>query len=413
MLGACTYRFAPFAWILSFPVIPPISSWLGIFIPTSIGGVSLPVLFERPRSTKEGLDVSAAEKLPNSLGSNENSSAPPATLIERLRVLREIVSIEGNAILRAAQTLGVEAVRAAEMTANCEGCVVVTGVGKAGLVGKKLVATLASTGTPAHFLHPAEAVHGDLGRVRSSDVVWAISNSGRSEEVVRIAAHLREHSAGLIAITASNDNPLSAAANCTVAIGKHNEACPNGLAPTSSTAVMMAVGDGIAMLASRLRSFTPQDFAKYHPGGALGRKLASVDQIMRGLDACRIAPSDITVREAMVSASKNGRRTGAVMLVNASKQLVGIFTDSDLARILETRNDVALDESIANRMTANPTTATSGMLLQDALAVMSRRRISELPVLDSQNRPIGLIDITDIAGLLGDQDDPAILSFQP
>ncbi|WP_146594424.1 KpsF/GutQ family sugar-phosphate isomerase [Novipirellula galeiformis] len=357
--------------------------------------------------------MSAAEKLPNSLGSNENSSAPPATLIERLRVLREIVSIEGNAILRAAQTLGVEAVRAAEMTANCEGCVVVTGVGKAGLVGKKLVATLASTGTPAHFLHPAEAVHGDLGRVRSSDVVWAISNSGRSEEVVRIAAHLREHSAGLIAITASNDNPLSAAANCTVAIGKHNEACPNGLAPTSSTAVMMAVGDGIAMLASRLRSFTPQDFAKYHPGGALGRKLASVDQIMRGLDACRIAPSDITVREAMVSASKNGRRTGAVMLVNASKQLVGIFTDSDLARILETRNDVALDESIANRMTANPTTATSGMLLQDALAVMSRRRISELPVLDSQNRPIGLIDITDIAGLLGDQDDPAILSFQP
>ncbi|WP_442510912.1 KpsF/GutQ family sugar-phosphate isomerase [Novipirellula sp. SH528] len=356
--------------------------------------------------------MSAAEKLPIASALNEDHVSPPETLIERLRVLREIVSIEGHAILSAANTLGVDAVRAAEMTAECEGCVVVTGVGKAGLVGKKLVATLASTGTPAHFLHPAEAVHGDLGRVRSNDIVWAISNSGRSEEVVRIAPHLREHSAGLIAITASSDNPLAAAATCTVAIGKHNEACPNGLAPTSSTAVMMAVGDGIAMLASRLRSFTPQDFAKFHPGGALGRKLAKVDQIMRSLDACRIATCDITVREAMVQASKNGRRTGAVMLVNEAKQLVGIFTDSDLARILETRNDVALDESIANRMTVKPTTAASGMLLQDAMAIMSRRRISELPVLDAQNRPIGLIDITDIAGMLGSQDEPAILSFK-
>ncbi|GAA4443608.1 KpsF/GutQ family sugar-phosphate isomerase [Novipirellula rosea] len=356
--------------------------------------------------------MSAAEKLPIATTSVDTSVSLPETLIERLRILREIVSIEGHAILSAANTLGSDAVRAAEMTAQCEGSVMVTGVGKAGLVGKKLVATLASTGTPAHFLHPAEAVHGDLGRVRPHDLVWAISNSGRSEEVVRIAPHLREHSAGLIAITASTDNPLSAAATCTVAIGKHNEACPNGLAPTSSTAVMMAVGDGIAMLASRLRSFTPQDFAKFHPGGALGRKLATVDQIMRGLDACRIATSDITVREAMVRASKNGRRTGAVMLVNESKQLVGIFTDSDLARILETRNDIALDESIANRMTANPTTASSGMLLQDALAIMSRRRISELPVLDAHRRPIGLIDITDIAGMLGPQDEPAILSFK-
>ena len=133
---------------------------------------------------------------------------------------------------------------------------------------------------------------------------------------------------------------------------------------------------------------------------------------MRSLDACRIATCDITVREAMVQASKNGRRTGAVMLVNEAKQLVGIFTDSDLARILETRNDVALDESIANRMTVKPTTAASGMLLQDAMAIMSRRRISELPVLDAQNRPIGLIDITDIAGMLGSQDEPAILSFK-
>ncbi|WP_419193890.1 KpsF/GutQ family sugar-phosphate isomerase [Novipirellula herctigrandis] len=357
--------------------------------------------------------MSAAEKLSAHYETLENTDSivPPATLLERLRILRGIVSTEGNALLLAASQLDSEAVQAAEMTANCEGCVVVTGVGKAGIVGKKLVATLASTGTPAHFLHPAEAVHGDLGRVRENDLVWAISNSGRSEEVVRIAPHLRENSAGLIAITATAENPLADAANCIVAIGKHSEACPNGLAPTSSTAVMMAVGDAIAMLASQLRSFSPQDFARFHPGGALGQKLATVDQMMRNLDACRIAPPHITVREAMVRTSKNGRRTGAVMLVDQQGILVGIFTDSDLARLLETRNDTALDEPISERMTCQPTTVHSATLLQEAIAVMSRRHISELPVVDANSRPLGLIDITDVAAMLGDRDEPSILPF--
>jgi arabinose-5-phosphate isomerase len=319
------------------------------------------------------------------------------------------VATEGQAILSSAKSLTPEAVRAAELTANCDGCVVVTGVGKAGLVGQKLVATLASTGTPAHFLHPSEAVHGDLGRVRSNDLVWAISNSGRSEEVVRIASHLRAHSCGLIAITATEDNPLAAAANCVVAIGKHHEACPHGLAPTSSTAVMMAVGDGIAMLASRLRGFQPQDFARFHPGGSLGRKLATVDQIMRPSEACRITSEETTVRGAMVTCSRTGRRTGAVMLVDEQGQLAGIFTDSDLARLLENREDDALDQSIANRMTRNPTTIQAGTLLQEAIAVMSKRRISELPVLDQQDRPLGLLDITDVVALTDDQDRAAIL----
>ena len=323
----------------------------------------------------------------------------PSTLLERLRLLRDCVIAEGNAILQSADSLSDQAVRAAEMTAACSGCVLVTGVGKAGLVGQKLVATLASTGTPAHFLHPAEAVHGDLGRVRDCDLVWAISNSGRSEEVVRISSHLRENSSGLIAITANEDNPLAVAADCVVAIGKHHEACPNGLAPTSSTAVMMAVGDGIAMLASRLRSFTPQDFARFHPGGALGRKLATVDHIMRPLEACRIASKNASVRGAMITASRSPRRTGAVMLVEDDGRLAGLFTDSDLARLLETRDDAALDQPIASRMTANPSTAKQGSLLSDAMAVMSHLRISELPVIDLAHRPIGLLDITDLVSL--------------
>ncbi|KAA1258546.1 Arabinose 5-phosphate isomerase KpsF [Rubripirellula obstinata] len=323
----------------------------------------------------------------------------PATLIERLAAIRQIVADEGHALIATSKSLSPQAVTAAEMTANCQGNVVVTGVGKAGLVGQKLVATLASTGSPAHFLHPTEAIHGDLGRVRDNDVVWALSNSGRSEEVVQIASHLRCHSAGLIAITASDDNPLAAAADVVVAIGKHDEACVHGLAPTTSTTVMMAVGDAIAMLASRLRKFTPQDFAKFHPGGALGKKLANVHQIMRPLAQCRIADQQTTIRQAMVSQTKTGRRTGAIMLVDDNKNLCGIFTDSDLARLLESRDESALDRPIADRMTASPTTVDSDMLLQDAIAMMSKRRISELPVVDADGKPVGLVDITDVIGL--------------
>ena len=339
------------------------------------------------------------------------SSSIPRTPIERLRAVRQFVAAEGVAIEQAAANLSLAAVNAAEMTAACEGSIVVTGVGKAGLVGQKLVATLASTGSPAHFLHPSEAVHGDLGRVRTKDLVWAISNSGRSEEVVRIGPHLRQHSTGLVAITATEDNPLAAIADCVVAIGKHTEACPNGLAPTSSTAVMMAVGDAIAMLASQLRGFTPQDFARYHPGGALGRKLATVDQIMRPISICRIASTNDSVREAMVTRSKSGRRTGAVMLVDDQQRLCGIFTDSDLAKLLESKNDNALDDLIANQMSFEPTTAKPATLLQDAIAIMSHRKISELPIVDDHQRPVGLVDITDLVSLTDSTEFPATLAM--
>ena len=362
-----------------------------------------------PRCTKEGLALSGHKRQSQHALATDVSA--PASLLERLRLLRSHVSTEGQAIVSASSSLGPEAVVAAELTAACEGCVVVTGVGKAGLVGQKLVATLASTGSPAHFLHPTEAVHGDLGRVRKCDLVWAISNSGRSEEVVRIAPHLRANSSGLISITADHDNPLAVASDCSVAIGKHEEACPNGLAPTASTAVMMAVGDGIAMLASQLRSFTAQDFARFHPGGALGRKLTDVDHVMRPLAVCRVASSGVSIRAAMVATSQSGRRTGAVMLVDEHGKLAGLFTDSDLARLLEAREETALDAAIDSRMTVNPSTALSGSQLQDAMALMSQRRISELPVVDDQSKPVGLLDITDLVSLTEARQGPATLPF--
>nr|WP_182867839.1 KpsF/GutQ family sugar-phosphate isomerase [Rhodopirellula sp. JC639] len=326
-------------------------------------------------------------------------STAPETPLERLRTIRETISREAAALARTAETIGPSAVRAAELTAACSGNVVVTGVGKAGLVGKKLVATLASTGTPAHFLHPTEAVHGDFGRVKHDDLVWAFSNSGRSEEVTQIASQLRRQGAGLISFTADDDNPLASASTCSVVYGRHAEACPHGLAPTSSTTVMMAVGDAVALLASQLRDFTARDFAKFHPGGALGRKLANVGQLMRPLDCCRVAEQSVTIRQCMVSCSISGRRSGAVMLTNDDGQLTGIFTDSDLARLLESRCEEALDGPIASKMTLDPHCVAPQTLLSDAIALLSELRISELPVVDSERRPVGMLDITDLIAL--------------
>ncbi|MEO1527299.1 MAG: KpsF/GutQ family sugar-phosphate isomerase [Planctomycetota bacterium] len=334
-----------------------------------------------------------------SIVGHEPPDVVPPTRLERLRLIRETIAAEAAAVAEAGKNLGPAAVEAAELTAACQGSVVVTGVGKAGLVGQKLVATLASTGTPSHFLHPTEAIHGDLGRVGTSDVVWAISNSGRSEEVTRIAPQLRRQASALISFTADEDNPLAASADCRVAFGKYTEACPLELAPTSSTSVMMAVGDAVAMLTSRLREFTASDFARFHPGGALGRKLAAAKQMMRPIEACRVANQSTSIRECLSASSIEGRRSGAILLTDDAGVLTGIFTDSDLARLLESRCEDALDGPIHARMTCDPHCTGPDTLLSDVIALLSQLRLSELPVIDSARRPLGVIDITDLIAL--------------
>jgi arabinose-5-phosphate isomerase len=316
-----------------------------------------------------------------------------------LRLIRQAVAAEAAALVSVSKSIGPAAVKAAELTASCGGSVVVTGVGKAGLVGQKLVATLASTGTPAHFLHPTEAVHGDFGRVRPDDLVWALSNSGRSEEVTRIASQLRRQGSALVSFTADDDNPLAAVANCKVVYGRHAEACPHGLAPTSSTTVMMAVGDAVSLLASQIRQFSASDFARFHPGGALGRKLSKVSQLMRPLESCRVSDQSVTIRQCMISCSKSGRRSGAVMLTDEKGRLAGIFTDSDLARLLESRHEDALEGAIGSSMTVDPHCVAPETLLSDAIALLSQLRISELPVVDEDRRPLGMVDITDLIAL--------------
>jgi len=329
-------------------------------------------------------------------GVSEMAIELPSTPLEGLRTIREVVAVEAAALARVSQSLGGEAVEAAERIAACTGCIVVTGVGKAGWVGQKLVATLGSTGNRAHFLHPSEAIHGDLGRVGAEDLVLAISNSGRSEEVLRIAPHLRHHSAGLIALTGNRNNPLAEMADLVVPVGDHAEADPLGLAPTTSTTVMMAVGDAIAVWASRLVGFRSTDFARFHPGGSLGYKLAPVNRLMRPLDQCRTAAATATVRETMVATGRTGRRTGAVMLLDVAGRIVGLFTDSDLARLLESRREDLLDANIADVMTTRFTKVESGMLLVEAIEILRDRRISELPVVAADGRPLGLLDITDV-----------------
>lgn len=328
---------------------------------------------------------------------------PLETALERLRFAREIVRSEADVLQTISKTLSMDAVRAAEISAEAKGLVVVTGIGKAGLIGRKLVATLASTGTPAQFLHPSEAIHGDLGMVRQDDVVWALSNSGRSDEILQILPALRQQASYLIALTSSADNPLAAASDCVVCLGKHDEACSLGLAPSCSTTAMLAVGDAIALLASQLRGFSRHDFARYHPGGSLGKKLTKVEQLMRPLSECRIATATSTVRETIAPSApqtnQTARRTGAVMLVDGDGRLAGLFTDSDLARMLQRRHDNLLDGPIEEVMTKQVQTVQSGTLLGEAISLLAGRKISELPVLDPSGRPVGLLDITDVVSL--------------
>lgn len=320
----------------------------------------------------------------------------PGAVAPTLESMRRLVRQEARSVLDAAEQLSAPALSAAEQTAACTGAVIVTGVGKAGLVGQKLVATLASTGTPAHFLHPSEAVHGDLGRVQKGDVVWAISNSGRSDEVVRIAQTLKDLAGTLISLTASTNNPLAEIADITVTVGRHDEIDQGGLAPTSSTAVIMAIGDAIAITASQLRGFEARDFAKFHPGGSLGQQLQHAHDVMREPRQCRLSFRDATVRDAVTTTSMTGRCTGAVMVVDEHQKLLGVFTDTDLARLLARTDVDALSDPISDHMTSPCQHIAAGATFGEVAELLQRYHISELPVVDADGRVVGLIDRTDL-----------------
>ena len=344
-----------------------------------------------------------------------HSSSPPSLLTpaDQLAYARQIIQMEAEAVESLARRLDTEFCRAIQELYYCPGNVIVTGIGKAGLIGQKIAATLASTGTRAHFLNAAEAVHGDLGRIQASDVVLILSQSGETAEVIRLLPSLAALALPVIAITGRRNSTLGRAARVTIDIGPLKEACSLGLAPSTSTTAMLAIGDALALVVSRMRSFGREDFARNHPGGSLGLRLAKVDQHMRPLAECRVAVCSQSVRQVFTERRSPGRRTGAIMIVDPDGILRGIFTDSDLARLFESRRDDALDGSIRQVMTRQPTTVPAGSMMTDAVEIMAERKISELPVVDAAGRPVGLIDITDFVALVPEGSLDGILSAEP
>jgi arabinose-5-phosphate isomerase len=327
----------------------------------------------------------------------------PADAPDRLSYARQIVRAEAAALELAAGRLGPSFEQAVELllpvTGSSAGRVALTGTGKSADVGQKLAGTLNSTGTRAYVLDATRAVHGDLGMVHPHDVALVLSHSGESEEIVRLLGPLRKLVRALIALTGNAAGTLARKADAALVYGPLDEVCPLGLAPSASTTAMLALGDALAFVLSRERAFTPEDFARYHPAGSLGRKLLKVEDVMRQGADLRLAPAGESVRAVFACARRAGRRTGAIMLVDEAGRLSGLFTDSDLARLIEARRDTALDRPVAEVMTADPLTLPLGARVGEALALFGRHKISELPVVDPQGRPAGLLDITDLIGM--------------
>jgi arabinose-5-phosphate isomerase len=322
---------------------------------------------------------------------------PPAP--RSLEFARQILRAEATALTEVAERLDDGFVRAVDLLAACRGRVGVTGVGKSADVAGKIVGTMNSTGTRAYLLDATKAVHGDLGMVHPDDVVLVLSHSGESEEIVRLLGPLRNLAAAMVALTGAIHGTLARAATVALVYGAVVETCPLALAPSTSTTVMLALGDALAFVLSDRRAFSAEEFARYHPAGSLGRKLALVETLMRTGHEVRLAPADETVRDVFARTRSSGRRTGAVMLTETDGRLCGLFTDSDLARLFESRGDDAIDRPIREVMTPEPITLPVGTRVAEALEVMRRFKISELPVVDGDGRPVGLLDITDLIGI--------------
>ncbi|MHC4248641.1 MAG: KpsF/GutQ family sugar-phosphate isomerase [Planctomycetota bacterium] len=278
------------------------------------------------------------------------------------------------------------------------GRLVVTGVGKAGKIADKLVATFASTGTPALWLNPTDALHGDLGMVSPRDVVMVLSNSGKTAEILRLIPHLRKIGAPTVVVTGDPGSPLAAPENADVVIpmGKVEEAGELGLAPSSSTTAMLALGDALALTVQKARQFTGDRFARFHPAGELARKAVRVRDIMRSGDRVPTCAPETTVHEAVKLISES--HSGSVSILDAEGRLAGIFTDGDFRRVCALDGGV-LGSAVSGVMTPDPKRIAPDRLVGEAMALMRDKKINELPVVDGEGRVIGLVDIQDIVGL--------------
>ncbi len=320
--------------------------------------------------------------------------------INVIKRAKEVLEIEAQAIKLLKGRLGKSFTKAVELILKCKGRVVVSGMGKTGIIAQKFSATLASTGTPSLFLHTAEAIHGDLGKVTADDIVIILSNSGSTEEMRQLLPILKKIGSPIISLTGNTKSILAKYSDVVLDVSVKKEACPLGLAPTASTTASLAMADALAVCLLERKSFKEKDFAFFHPGGALGRRLLlTVEDIMRCGQANAIVEENKKVSQVLFAITR--ARAGSAIVVDKQGKLKGIFTDGDLRRHLESDMDLP-NRRIREVMTKNPTVVNKDMLAAEAMRILQAKRIDEVPVVDKNMRPQGLLDVQDLlkAGLV-------------
>lgn len=330
----------------------------------------------------------------------QRSSADPdlGFLLDALRAEAEAIHGIAQRIQRESPAaLG----QALDLLERCSGHVVVAGMGKSGLIGAKISATLSSLGVPSHVIHPADALHGDLGRIRRGDVALLLSYSGETEELVNLASILRADGISRVGISKSDRSSLARTCDAHVALGDLAEACPHNLAPTASTTAMLALGDAIALELARRRDFRADDFHRHHPGGMLGAGLRPLTEVIRfrAGENLPVISETLTVRQACEAADgAGGRRAGAILLVDEAGRLTGILTDGDLRRLI-LKDLGGLERPVSEVMTARPQHLSVDDLVRDAVRLVRERRVDEIPVVDHEGRPVGLVDVQDLMAM--------------
>jgi len=313
---------------------------------------------------------------------------------------RNVIECEAKAIESLVNVVDGEFGRAVEAMFNCGGSIIVSGMGKAGIIGNKISATLASTGTPSHFLHPAEAIHGDLGRVQQNDIVLALSHSGESEEIVRLIDAIKRREIMLIGITGNRQSSLAKYSDIVICMGQLKEAGPFGIAPSVSTTCMLALGDSLAFTIMKAREFSSEDYARFHPGGAIGASLITVEQSMMFKMGEKLPLAQISDTVGDMFEKQAGlKRRGAVMVVDGGGKLAGIITDADLRRAVVDKKSELFDTQISEIMTSDCKRVTGETLAAEAMAIFHKFRIDDLPVVDKNDKPVGLIDVQDVVAL--------------
>jgi len=311
-----------------------------------------------------------------------------------LDTARRVLRIEAEALGEMLQRLDARFEQAVELLLACKGRVVVIGMGKSGLIGRKIAATFSSTGTPAAFLHPAEAIHGDLGMLMRDDVVLAVSYGGETEEIIALLETIKRLGLRMVTLTGHPCSTIAAASDVVLDVSVKEEACSLNLAPTASTTATMAMGDALAVTLLDRRGFSPGDFAALHPGGRLGKKLLRAENLMHAGEAMPRVAATAKMPDVIYEMSKKG--LGMTTVVDAEGRLAGILTDGDLRRLMQQRGAATLDLKVGDCVTKNPQTIAPGELAGSALRMMEERKITSLVVVDAERRPLGVVHLHDL-----------------